>query len=83
MSKQISDFRNIIVINGVQWLDYVAYKQLSVSEFKLIGSDENNNRQDVINLPQFIELVKDLDLNELFTAEEFNTYMNSLILNRN
>lgn len=82
MSKVISDFRCVYVINGVQIFDYIAYKQISTSEFKLIGGDENNNRQDIIDLSQFIELVKDLDLNELFTAEELNTYMNQLILNR-
>lgn len=77
--KVISDFRNIYIINGCQIEDYIAYRQLSVSEFKLLGSDKNNNRNEVIDLKTFQILVENENLDELFTAEELNNYMNDLL----
>ena len=80
--KVISDFRCIYVINGCQIEDYIAYRQLSVSEFKLLGSDENNNRSDIIDLKTFQILIENENLDELFTAEELNNYMNDLLQHR-
>lgn len=77
--KVISDFRCIYVINGCNIEDYIAYRQLSISEFKLLGSDKNNNRNDVIDLKTFQILVENENLDELFTAEELNNYMNDLL----
>lgn len=82
MSKVISDFRCIYIINGCQIEDYMAYRQLSVSEFKLLGSNEMNNREDVIDLKTFKILIENENLDELFTSDEMNEYMNDLLQHR-
>ena len=82
MSKVISDFRCIYIINGCRIEDYMAYRQLSVSEFKLLGSNEMNNREDIIDLKTFKILVENENLDELFTSDEMNEYMNDLLQHR-
>lgn len=70
--KTINSFINVYIINGQEVRDYIAYEYFGVNNYHMIGADSDNNRVDVISKELFESLVKDKNLDELFTASEMN-----------
>lgn len=77
--KTINSFINVYIINGQEVRDYVAYEYFGVNNYHIISADENNNRVDVTSKELFESLVKDKNLDELFTASEMNEILMSQI----